>query len=430
MGKNFIFRKRKEHQSIVDAVPSVDRSKVKRAESLGCGEMSEDYKLVVAFRPSPSKTGGDSTTTMQISCSTRDIFNDIDDDNANHHCLKQLRSIINSEKILDNIEHLTEKIRHVPAEFLRKSSSYIRVTDLHLITPSIFSGEERCANFHHASRDPPPGVELDPNEEWVALDDGAGSHAPIAPYAVEALKNFGMHTAMDQSMWKEEGKTGKLLKSTAWGEVCWQRSGAIRLPNNFPDHDVLVWSGNFVHELYGSDMSAVRAEGIIEMSPKALLEMLIDSSRTTEYNKYSLGRKDLLVLQDNMEKVGPFGKSITKVVLSETHTPVVKRKVQLVTLIHVTELEDSSGYIFVSRAVTRGSEAGADKGVFDSLRSEILMGVNVIRKIEGCSDRSLLINVSHLRPPMVPHWLVKKISISAAPSFFHDMRARSAELDK
>eukprot|EP00541_Cyclophora_tenuis_P019137 CAMPEP_0116565892 /NCGR_PEP_ID=MMETSP0397-20121206/14142_1 /TAXON_ID=216820 /ORGANISM="Cyclophora tenuis, Strain ECT3854" /LENGTH=284 /DNA_ID=CAMNT_0004092699 /DNA_START=538 /DNA_END=1393 /DNA_ORIENTATION=- len=252
-------------------------------------------------------------------------------------------------------------------------------------------------------------------EQWVALDDGAGSHAPIAPFAVAALARFGLATACDQAMWKAEYKTDRLLKaSPSWKALAWQEHGLVSLPCEKEQNDVLVWSGTFMHGLYGSDLPAVRAAGIVNMSAKDLCELLIDSTRVKEYNKLSLGRSDLMVLQGNMEEDGPFGKSITKVVRSESKPPLVRKTMQLVSVLHATELADQSGYLLVTRAVTEPSELDS----FDAgLRSEILMGVNVIRKIEGEENRCLMINVNHIRSPMVPMMIARKIGLTAAVNF-------------
>ena len=56
--------------------------------------------------------------------------------------------------------------------------------------------------------------------------------------------------------------------------------------------------------------------GIVDTSAKKLTELLLDSARVKEYNKMSLGRKDIVTFDGNFDKVGPFGKAFTKVVRS------------------------------------------------------------------------------------------------------------------
>lgn len=144
----------------------------------------------------------------------------------------------------------------------------------------------------------------------------------------------------------------------------------------------------------------------------------------------SVGRDDLMVLQDNLFQdddgtaattdpaaAAAFGKSVTKVMRAETQPPMVRKPLQLVTLMHVTALDNDSGYLLVSRAVTQATEAHDT-----SLRSEILMGVNVIRGIEGQPNKCLMINVNHIRTPMIPIFLGRKIGLAAAPNFIRDLR--------
>jgi hypothetical protein len=347
---------------------------------------------------------------------------------------KVLRKMLSTEKILSpsslrdklpSAQQLSDKILR-PVNFERIKSCYLRVADLKMSETSHSAAtnehEEIVPNFHHASVHPPPGVERDPNEMWVAIDTGDGSHAPIAPFALEALAKFGARSAMDAPMWTPDRKTDKLINSGSWHSSVWQEGVCTALPpRGSPEElEVMVWTGNFKHGLYGSELPAVRAAGIVNMSARALTELLLDSSRVKEYNEMSLGRIDLMVMPGSLEENGPFGKSVTKVMQSETKPPLLRKVLQFVTIMHAKELDDGSGYLLVSRAVTK-----ADHGVFDPniLRSEILMGVNVIRKVEGDEERCLMINVNHIRSPFVPMMVAKRIGLTAAANFFNDLRA-------
>ena len=147
----------------------------------------------------------------------------------------------------------------------------------------------------------------------------------------------------------------------------------------------------------------------------------------------SLGRTDLLVLQDNLHEeqadAGIFGKSCTKVMRAETQPPFIRKSLQFVSILHATALEDGAGYLIVTRAVTQASEIGVAT-TFDVLRSEILMGVNVIRKIEGHDNRCLMINVNHIRTPMVPLFVGKRLGLAAAPGFIRDLRSIKAPTEE
>ena len=181
--------------------------------------------------------------------------------------------------------------------------------------------------------DPPPGigVDADPKERWIALccttttdsdesDSSSNEHTPIAPKAVNRLADFGMETILDESMWEPDSKTDKLIKK-AGGDTEWMKHTfcpgevAASAPSKFPSpKDVMVWSGSFKHGCYGSDVPAMRSVGIVDTSARKLTELLLDSNRVKEYNKMSLGRKDIVTFGGSFDEVGPFGKATTKVV--------------------------------------------------------------------------------------------------------------------
>lgn len=426
--RRFRLLRRKKKQVIIDEIPV--RAK---AQSLGVGTLSSDGISIMDFVGSTkSCCASESNATSRTLSSSREDFDNLDPASR----LQALRNLASVQQIKDVVkdkaDYLAEKVYSIPErihnlkpDYKRLSSTFLRVADLQMTSRVMTIEDDQVPNFHHASQDPPPGMEMDPQEEWVALDDGAGSAAPIAPYAVAALASFGHKTAMDQSMWKCEGRTDRILKSSAWKNICWQTEGPITLPEDFPQAgEVTIWSGTFIHGLYGSDLPAIRSMGIVNMAPKALVDLMVDSSRTKEYNKMSLGRTDLLVLHDNLYEEegeeGPFGKSITKVMRAETQPPVIRKPLQFVSILHATKLKD--GYLIVSRAVTQATSA-ASTSVDSMLHSEILMGVNVIRHIEGEENKCLMINVNHIRTPMVPLFVARRIALSAAPGFIHDLNS-------
>lgn len=326
--------------------------------------------------------------------------------------------------------------------FLRHSSSFLRVADLGLDTPesvvddnaSVGSGDctvmssvtsNSVANFSYAASNPPPGVDHDPQERWIALDDGTGSHAPIAPVAVQALAKTGLDAAVDEGMWTPH-TSSRHFKAAPWHAYTWPSSGVAAIPqeelpepNGKYEDMVFLWTGKFQHGCYGSELPAVRAVGIIPAPPQALFDLLVDSTRVKEYNKMSLGREDLLVLQDNLHEDGPFGKSVMKVMRSKSSPPLVSKTMELVSMLHAQELEDGSGYLIVTRAVSHPDNHLSDSTV---LRSEILLGVNVIRRVEGDPNRCIMINMIHMRSPMVPMMIANRIGASAASGFIKDLQ--------
>jgi len=282
-------------------------------------------------------------------------------------------------------------------------------------------------------------MEHDVNESWVALDDGNGKKAPLAEAAMEALVKTALEACMDRTMWTANGATGKLLKSGAWEDVIFNspllssegndHHEAVRIPHakgSKGESDVLVWSGTWSHNYYGHDLPAIRCEAIVNMSPSSLANLLVDSSRVKEYNKMSIGRDDILVLHED-------DKWVTKICVAKTKPPMIGKILVLKNLLHMEELPgggDTVGYVIVSRAVAHAQEEdaeGAAATVVEDpskvVHSEMLMGLNVIRAVEGEKDRCVLINLNHLRSPMIPMMFAKKLGLSAAVNFINDIRA-------
>lgn len=305
-------------------------------------------------------------------------------------------------------------------KFHRHASSFLRVADLQLDENLDFSIFSRASipNFHRSAVDPPPGVPADPLEKWVALDNGQLQHAPMARAVIDALAATGMRTALHSAMWTPDTKTLKIL-ACKQHRPCWENTtfalGPVPAPAATYDDHVLVWSGKFSHGLYGSDLPAVRAAAVINMSPEKLLNLLVDSSRVKEYNAMSLGRTDLLALdhpacEDTI---------CTKVMRSESRPPLLRKTLQFTSLFHARRLEDD-GYLLVSRAVSGSGNPAANMNSSSILVSEILLGVNVIRKISD--HQCVFVTVNHVRSPMVPLMIAKRLGLQAAVNFICDLR--------
>lgn len=316
----------------------------------------------------------------------------------------------------------------------RSPSIFIRTADLPTMRESANSfmrlssseiAESDWVDYMHkpSSTPPLPSIDNDPSEGWVALDDGDGNNAPLTKVAMKALVSAGLEASLDQSMWTANGPTSKLLKSGDWDDTVFV-SYDIQQPIPAPhargtkgEMDVLVWSGTFSHKYYGSDLPAIRCEAIVNMSPKSLANLLVDSNRVKEYNKMSIGRDDIIVFQDDKT-------CVTKVVCGRSKPPMLGKILQLKTLLHMEELPGGAqnGYVVASRAISHAddAEAAADPKV---IHSEMLMGLNIIRAVEGEPNRCVLINVNHLMSPMIPMFMAKKLGLSSAVNFINDIRS-------
>jgi len=392
-------------------------------------------------------------------------------------------------------EQQQQQERREEPVFLRHAASFLRVADLQQHNDDSLrlgdssphscqsiknsNGGRLIPHFHHSSIEAPPGILLsqtqtqhqqqDSNnssslsgdgggeELWIALDDGCQMHTPVAPAAVAALVKFGLATVLDRGMWKPADKHSAKLSSEAtattttttttssssWhtdtfstqsGRPCPPGTRALSQADN---DAVLVWSGRFHHSHYGSDLPCVRAAATINMSAQALFELLLDSTRVQEYNAMSLGRTDLLILQNEMEEDdngggGVFG-GVTKVARSETRPPLIRKTLQFTSLLHGRKLQmdhhqdvtSPPSYLLVSRAVSLNdsNSSNNDNSSSSVLHSEILMGCNVIRPIRGKEEsQCLFVSVNHVRSPMIPMIIAKRIGLQAAANFIHDLR--------
>jgi len=417
--------------------------------------------------------------------------------------------------------------------FDRSKSHFLRTADLGLTQDTIFAeqflddaNQKVEPHYHIPSLHPPPGVQFHIDENWVCLDDGKGSHSPIAPQAVDALVAMGYRAACDPMMWTPTSKTRKYMTEKKL------RFDDMPIPGPLDEGDgsvddttgVGVWSGKFPHKYHGYEQPAIRSQGIVNMSPEELVDLLMDSSRVSEYNKSSIGRVDEVVLSDgtNLDSC-PFSgqrkkkltgvvvqgakvvngtavfdsetddegsdeeieetvfdehgtKSIrmiattsskkeqrqsnfvgcTKLVRTTNKPPLVRKVLEFFTLLHCRALTDDQGgdgYIIVGRGIIPAADADSDKkGV---MHSEILLNVHIIRRLRSVSsskksrdkknkggsrsrsvsdsgrkanksdlaNRCLLINVNHLKSPLVPNMLAKKVGLSAAVNFVTDIRA-------
>jgi hypothetical protein len=383
--RRFFFKGRSKKKKAMKVKTTSELPALQLLQSLGTGSMSPQGS--VTFVPSPTK--------------------------------------VNNFKM--DFDVAAEKIRTNRMLFRRSDSSFIRVSDLDMdsgnTSCSTIQSEDSHPNYHHAASDPPPGIESDEKEKWIALDDAGGSCSPIAPLAVDRLAAVGLTTSVNDCMWVPDRNTDRLLKKSS-SAIDWIQNtfkpGSVCLGENSHEKEVLVWTGTFNHSYYGSDLPAIRVAGMVDMPAKDLVDLLVDSSRVKEYNKLSLGREDLVVFQDSMQQNGPFGRSVTKVMKSASKPPIIRKHLVFVSVLHAKELEDGSGYLIVTRAVHHPDNESA--GASNVIKSEILMGVNLIRKIDGSDDRCLLINVNHIRSPMVPMMVAKKLGVSAATGFVNDIR--------
>lgn len=188
---------------------------------------------------------------------------------------------------------------------------------------------------------------------------------------------------------------------------------------------VLIWSGKYSGPKYrGSDNPLFMARGVVKGSPREFATMLWDSSRTTEYNHYCLGRRDVLVLHDEISNGGLTG---AKVIKSETKVPFTGLSVFLTVLMHARALGDGpdDGFIIFSRSLETGRagcHVGKSSCVNQGNKNEIIVGINIMKPVPNHPELTDLISVSQVSASMVPPFLAFRIGMMGVEDFFKNVR--------
>ncbi|GAX20003.1 hypothetical protein FisN_1Lh523 [Fistulifera solaris] len=212
--------------------------------------------------------------------------------------------------------------------------------------------------------------------------------------------------------WKSEGTSSKLLKKMA------QVSTIERL--SMLQKETLVWSG--VSDT--SEIPLFLARGVVPMSPREMLNLLWDNSRTPEYNNFCLGRKTIIELGNSQFDCKNDDDAFcrgSKVIQSETRVPFTSMSVFLNCLMHARSFED--GYVIVSRSVYEGPRGSSTEKVrLAEQKNEILWGINVLRRVPNHPHLTDMTSLSQVKSGMVPKFLVKKIGLMGIEDFFKNVR--------
>jgi hypothetical protein len=160
------------------------------------------------------------------------------------------------------------------------------------------------------------------------------------------------------------------------------------------------------------------------------MELMMDSSRVKEYNSMSQGRSDVVVIQEGIDTsalesaYGIPGEA--KIIQSLNRPPLFRRNLEMKSLIYARPIEGArETYIAVSRSVWEDA-AGTPKASNDTLRSEILLGVNLVRPFDGPNGEQHceLTTITHANTgEAVPSMLAKKIAPAQAVSFIKAIQA-------
>jgi len=104
---------------------------------------------------------------------------------------------------------------------------------------------------------------------------------------------------------------------------------------------VKVWKRYYGSDVYGAEMPAVKSHAVVTATPEQIADLIFDSDRCKEYNKYSEARTDALVKDKD-----------TKIVWNRTKPPSPAKSHDFATLMHRHTSKDGT-------IVVRGCAAAA-----------------------------------------------------------------------
>ena len=161
-----------------------------------------------------------------------------------------------------------------------------------------------------------------------------------------------------------------------------------------------------------------------------------------EYNKLSVGRTDELMMQSGFHILAaesPYGiKGEIKIIRSRSKPPILRKQIEMISVIHARELQTEcggmDGYLVVSRAVWEDIKTHDSSVVLSntgamgpkSIRTEMLLGVNLIRPLKGLQNQNdgccEFTTVTHAYSPALPQGIAKRMAPSAASNFVRDIQ--------
>jgi len=345
--------------------------------------------------------------------------------------------------------HALEMPSNAPPQLISPTTTvFIRANDLHTTVCDQQQNDQhrhrQVATFntsHPYLYGPTPNPNLSDcmQDRWIAMNDIHNSpsssnnnnsiSSPVLRQAVSEIYLRGLELISNESLWIPDRKTERYLKALKvrlrLTSTTSTRPDDMSIPTSplpplnllgvgeAPDDVVRTWSASI-----GSHI-CTRAEGVIDTGAKWLFELLLDSSRVKEFNKLSLGREDVWVMEKRRNDGGGTSE-VTKVIRGNNKAPMVSKPIVFHQLMHGRELEGGAGYAIVTRTA-RLVEDGSNSLPQHSLMSELYTGIMLILRIEGRNNRCVMVNSSQFTSP-VPAMVTKRVGLASAVTMFQDIR--------
>jgi len=261
----------------------------------------------------------------------------------------------------------------------------------------------RCLEGSFGENHPPP------NGHHYALDDGCPTFRSVLDAAASlALDVLGPGSA--EFEWRPDGDTARALAASS-------DRGDYDCTNRRREAEVLKWTGTH------GGRSALKSRGVVRMSPRALLSVLLDTDRATEYNTNCAGKVRLRDFNNAAKMDDEPTTTTASIVRSSIRVPIIGAGIDTTCLVHSRPVEDGSdgspSYVLVSIAVAHGP-AGGEGGGGDGLVS-----ASVLRHAPSDDGAAWceVTNVARAALPVpVPGFLLRRAAEAGADGFFAGVR--------
>ena len=231
--------------------------------------------------------------------------------------------------------------------------------------------------------------------ECFAFNNHAGNETYVQN-VLDALIRHSLELLADNNLsikWQPDDATKKLLQkyaTTSDEDVQWMQ---------LLEEQVLKWTTQV------DNTPMLKTRGIINMTPNELNNLLLDCERVQEYNKCSLGKKDICAFH-------PLCCGEAKIVEHVMQIPIVGGKVETLSLTHSRPLvDDNAGFVIVSRSVKKELNDTVGNPCFS---------ISSLRSIAG-TEKTELTTLTSISLP-IPKFLMHRVAFYGADDFFCNLR--------
>lgn len=212
---------------------------------------------------------------------------------------------------------------------------------------------------------------------------------------LDALIRYSLELVADNNVsinWHPDDVTKRLLENyaaTTSANTQWMQ---------LLEREVLKWTTQV------NNTPMLKTRGIVNMTPTELNDLLLDCTKVQQYNKCSLGKKDLCAFY-------PLCGGEVKIVEHIMQIPIVGGKVETLSLTHSRPLDNNS-FVIVSRSVK--------KELNDDI-SNPCFSISSLRSIEG-TNKTELTTLTSISSLPVPKFLIHRVAFHGADDFFCNLR--------